>query len=93
MNKKNIKLSLLVISMLLVHQSYALEALSEQNMREVSGQDGLTVQLQTDKIVADQMNWKDNTVFADGSTGNLNLSLNKMSITPLGNQADRKSVV
>lgn len=87
MNKKNIKLSLLVISMLLVHQSYALEALSEQNMREISGQDGLTVQLQTDKILADQMNWKDNTVFADGSTGNLNLSLNKMSITPLGNQA------
>ncbi|MCG2907225.1 hypothetical protein, partial [Escherichia coli] len=59
----------------------------DQNLREVSGKDGLTVQLQTDKVTANQINWKDNTTFADGSSGNLNLSLNNLAITQLGSQA------
>lgn len=87
MNKNKTRLTVLMLSILTAQYTVAMEALSDQNLREVSGKDGLTVQLQTDKVTANQINWKDNTTFADGSSGNLNLSLNNLAITQLGSQA------
>ena len=82
MKIKIMQLNLLATSILLAQQSFALEALSDHSLRDISGQDGITLQVETDKVTVDQVNWKDNTQLTDGSSNTLNLSLNKIVSTP-----------
>ncbi|MHA3890992.1 DUF6160 family protein [Acinetobacter sp. GXMZU3951] len=82
---KIIKLSVLASSVLLAQQVFALQELSDQNLRTVSGQDGITLTYETDRVTIDQFNWKDNTNFSNGTLGNLNLSLNNIEVTKVDN--------
>ena len=82
---KIIKLSVLASSVLLAQQIYALEALSDQSLRTVSGQDGISLSYETDRVTIDQLNWKDNTNFSNGTSGNLNLSLNNIEVSKIDN--------
>lgn len=78
--QKILKLNLLALSVLLAQQSHALQALSDDSLSQVTGQDGITLSLESDIITADQINWKDNTTFADNTSDQLNLSLNNLWI-------------
>ncbi len=76
--QKVVKFNLLALSVLMAQQSYALQALNDETLSQVSGQSGITMSLEADVVTADQINWKDNTTFADNSSGQLNLSLNNV---------------
>ena len=52
---KIIKLSVLASSVLLAQQVFALQELSDQNLRTVSGQDGITLTYETDRVTIDQL--------------------------------------
>ena len=82
MKTKIMRLNLLAASVLLAQQSFALEELTDHSLRDISGQDGITLQVETDKVIIDQVNWKDKTQFADASENTVNLSLNKIVSTP-----------
>lgn len=82
---KIIKLSVLASSIVWAHQVLALEALSDQSLRKVSGQDGISLTYETDRVTIDQLNWKDNTNFANGTSGNLNLSFNNIEVNKIDN--------
>ena len=82
---KIIKLSVLASSIVWAQQALALEALSDQSLRKVSGQDGISLTYETDQVTIDQLNWKDNTNFANGTSGNLNLSFNNIEVNKIDN--------
>ena len=76
--QKLVKLNILAFSVLMAQHSFALEALTDDSLSQISGQSGVTLSFESDIITADQFNWKDQTRFADDSTGQLNLSLNNI---------------
>lgn len=56
---KIIKLNLLTLCICAANQSYALQALNDQTLSDVTGQDGISITHETSKIEIDQLNWID----------------------------------
>ncbi|MFZ7792279.1 DUF6160 family protein [Acinetobacter lwoffii] len=59
MKKTTIKLKLLTVCMCLVQQGYALETIEEQELSEVTGQDGMVITHEISKASIAQVNWYD----------------------------------
>lgn len=68
--------------LLLSTGSYALQALDEQGMRQVDGQDGISLTTNYDRIDIDQVYWEDKTGSADNTEKTLRGYANNVSITP-----------
>ncbi len=89
MQNKKIKLSMLMLGILLAQKSFALETLDDQDLSQITGQDGISVQVAASKITADQFAWKDSTQVYDTTSkafinGKLNLAVNNITMTPIG---------
>ncbi|QPF32757.1 hypothetical protein H0S56_03540 [Acinetobacter lwoffii] len=59
MKKTTIKLKLLTVCMCLIQQGYALESIEEQELSEVTGQDGMVITHEISKASIAQVNWYD----------------------------------
>ncbi|WP_180083074.1 DUF6160 family protein [Acinetobacter sp. YH12102] len=59
MKKTTIKLKLLTVCMCLIQQAYALETIEEQELSEVTGQDGMVITHEISKANIAQVNWYD----------------------------------
>ncbi len=68
MKKTTIKLKLLTVCMCLIQQAYALETIEEQELSEVTGQDGMVITHEISKANIAQVNWYDPN--PDASTKN-----------------------
>lgn len=57
--KKILKLNLLTVCVCIAQQSYALELLEEQDLSNVTGQDGIVITHEISKATAEAINWYD----------------------------------
>ena len=57
--KKIIKLNLLTLCICAANQSFALQAMNDQSLSSVTGQDGISITHEASKIEIDQLNWVD----------------------------------
>lgn len=69
MKKTTIKLKLLTVCMCLIQQSYALETIEEQELSEVTGQDGMVITHEISKASIAQSNWYDPNPTANTKMG------------------------
>ncbi|MGE8540093.1 MAG: DUF6160 family protein, partial [Acinetobacter sp.] len=56
---KIIKLNVLAACIFAANHVYALEALSDQNLEKVTGQDGISITQEVSHVTIDQANWVD----------------------------------
>ncbi len=56
---KIIKLNLLTLCICAANQSYALQALNDQILSDVTGQDGISITHEASKVDIKQLNWVD----------------------------------
>ena len=56
---KIIKLNVLAVCVAFANQVYALEALNDQNLEKVTGQDGISITQEVSRVTVDQANWVD----------------------------------
>lgn len=59
--KKILKLNVLTVCVCLAQQSYALELIEEEDLSQVTGQDGIVITHEISKATAKQINWYDPT--------------------------------
>ena len=59
MIKTTMKLSVLTACMCLAHQGYALEQIDEQELSDVTGQDGIVIKHEVSRVKIEQANWYD----------------------------------
>ena len=57
--QKIIKLNLLTLCICAANQSYALQALNDQILSDVTGQDGISITHEVSKVDIKQLNWVD----------------------------------
>lgn len=63
--KTSFVLSTLTTSILFSHQTFAMQALDEQDLRAVNAQDGIYLDVAVDEIQIDKLYWQDNAGSAD----------------------------
>lgn len=78
MKKTTIKLKLLTLCMCLIQQGYALESIEEQELSEVTGQDGMVITHEISKASIAQVNWYDPNPTTNTKMG---LGLHNVEIT------------
>ena len=79
--KRTFALSALVSSVLVAHQSaYALQALEDQDLRKVDGQDGVELQTEYSQIEIDQLYWEDQAGTASDTEQSLRAVANDVKI-------------
>ncbi len=83
MKKTTIKLKLLTVCMCLIQQSYALEIIEEQELSEVTGQDGMVITHEISKATIAQVNWYDPNLNPSTKMG---LGLHNFEITGKNNK-------
>lgn len=76
---KIIKLNLLTACICIANQSYALEALSDQTLSHVTGQDGISITQEVSRVEVKQANWID---YSEAGTKPIKLGLHDVVITP-----------
>ena len=79
--KRTFALTALVSSVLVAHQSaYALQALEDQDLRKVDGQDGVELQTEYSQIEIDQLYWEDQAGTASDTEQSLRAVANDVKI-------------
>lgn len=76
---KIIKLNLLTACICIANQSHALEALSDQTLSHVTGQDGISITQEVSRVEVKQANWID---YSEAGTKPIKLGLHDVVITP-----------
>lgn len=87
MRKKIIQLNILTFSILCVQQSFALQELEDSSLSQISGQDGISLQIDASKLQIDQVNWKDSTQTSTGADSVLNVNMSNIETTPYKSSA------
>lgn len=82
MRKRIIQLNILTLSILCAQQSFALQELEDSSLSQISGQDGISLQIDADKVEVGEVNWKDSTQTSAGTDDVLNLSMQGIKTTP-----------
>lgn len=82
---KIIKLNLLTACIYIANQSYALEALNDQVLGNVTGQDGITITHEVSRVEVAQANWID---YSEANKAPIKLGLHDVKITPNGNNTN-----
>lgn len=82
MRKRIIQLNILTLSILCAQQSFALQELEDSSLSQISGQDGISLQIEADQVDVGQVNWKDSTQTSAGTDDVLNLSMQGIKTTP-----------
>ncbi|RYY80179.1 MAG: hypothetical protein EOO69_03525 [Moraxellaceae bacterium] len=78
---KRFKLTTLASSLLVLNTSgYALQAMTEQDLRKIDGQDGIQVSTQYDQINIDQLYWQDEAGTAANSSKTLRATADQVNI-------------
>ncbi|WP_374666674.1 DUF6160 family protein [Acinetobacter sp.] len=88
--RKITKLNLLAVCICIANQSYALEALNDQNLEQVTGQDGITITHEVSRVNIDQANWID---YSGVGTNPIKLGLHDVNIQAAQGNASIKSQV
>ena len=79
--KRTFALTALVSCVILAHQSaFALQALEDQDLRQVDGQDGIALQTEYSQIEIDQLYWEDRAGTAGNSEQSLRAVANDVKI-------------
>ena len=84
MRKKIIQLNILTLSILCAQHCFALQELEDSSLSEISGQDGISLQIEANKVQIGEVNWKDSTQTTTGADDVLNVSMRNIETTPYG---------
>lgn len=84
MRKRIIQLNILTLSILSAQHSFALQELEDSSLSQISGQDGISLQIEANKVQVGEINWKDSTQTTTGTDSVLNLSMRGVETTPYG---------
>ena len=87
---KIIKLNVLAACVVLANQAYALEALNDQNLEKVTGQDGISITQEVSRVTIDQANWVD---YSGTGTNPIKLGLHDVVINTAQGNANIKSQI
>ena len=82
MRKKIIQLNLLTLSILYAQHGFALQELEDSSLSQISGQDGISLQIDATKVQIGQVNWKDSTQTSAGANSVLNVNMSNIETTP-----------
>ncbi|WP_111859936.1 DUF6160 family protein [Acinetobacter sp. CFCC 10889] len=82
MRKKIIQLNILTLSILCAQQSFALQELEDSSLSQIAGQDGISLQIEANKVQIGEVNWKDSTQTTAGADSVLNVSMRNVETTP-----------
>ncbi|MFC2996104.1 DUF6160 family protein [Acinetobacter sichuanensis] len=82
MRKKIIQLNLLTLSILYAQHGFALQELEDSSLSQISGQDGISLQIDATKVQIGQVNWKDSTQTSTGANSVLNVNMSNIETTP-----------
>ena len=87
---KIIKLNLLTACICIAHQSYALEALNDQVLGKVTGQDGISITHEVSRVKVEQVNWVD---YSSDGNAPIKLGLHDVEILSGQNHSNIKSQI
>ena len=87
---KIIKLNLLTACICIAHQSYALEALNDQVLGKVTGQDGISITHEVSRVKVEQVNWVD---YSSDGNAPIKLGLHDVEILSGQNHTNIKSQI
>lgn len=87
---KIIKLNLLTACICIAHQSYALEALNDQVLGKITGQDGISITHEVSRVKVEQVNWVD---YSSDGNAPIKLGLHDVEILSGQSHANIKSQI